>query len=217
MPSNVYAVKKPARVEVVPLPVQTTYKRVTVDTQVYNHNKPEVVAPVINCVITEESNGRKVHSPQGSIVQNGLDSNNEHRDQNMSDGERQIQNSQKLPESEELKSEERAAKVQSVPENGLKVHKLPDKGVRSPDSLLKTQNHISEIPPQNGPMIQHSQDVEFRNRNHPRSEENRVEPSATVPATEVLNEEEHPPSLMSKDKELITPTSWTGIYGNKYI
>ena len=225
VPSNVYAAKKPARVEVVPLPVQTTYKRVAVDTQVYNHKKPEVVAPVINYVITEESNGRKVHNPQGSIVQNGLDSqNNEHRAQNMSDGERKVQNSQKLPdisqkllpESEELKAEERVAKVQSLPENGLKVHKLPDKGVKSPDNLLKTQIHKSEIPPQNGPMIQHSQDDAFRNRNHPRSEENRVEPSATVPATEVLNKEEHPPSLTSKDKELITPNSWTGMINHKW-
>ena len=210
VPSNVYAVKKPARVEVIP-PAQN-YKRVTVDTQVYNHKKPDVAAPVINHMIAEENNGRNVHNPQGNIVQNGLDSqNNVHKVQKVSDSELKLSGSaQKLPESG-LKSQERPAKVQSLPENGLNVHKLPDEGVKlqsSPDRLVK--NHKSEVPPENGPMIQHSQDV-FRNQNYPRREEKRVEPvAATVAGAEVLNKEEHPLSLKSKNKELITPTSWTG-------
>ena len=214
VPSNVYAVKKPARVEMIP-PAQN-YKRVAVDTQVYNHKKPDVAAPVNNHMIAEENNGRNVLNPQRNIVQNGLDSqNNVHKVQKASDSELKFQklpdSAQKLPESG-LKSQERAAKVQSLPENGLNVHKLPDEGVKlqsSPDSLLK--NHKSEVPAENGPMIQHSQDIVFKNQNYPRREEKRVEPvAATVAAAEVLDEEEHPLSLKSKDKELITPTSWTG-------
>ena len=222
MPSNVYAVKKPVREEVVP-PVQN-YRRVAVDAHVYSHKKPEVAAPVSNHVITEENNGRNVHNPQGNVVQNGLDShNNVHGVQKVSDGEPKIQklpdSAQKLPESG-LKSQERAAKVQSLPENGLNVHKLPDKGEKlqsSPDNLLKKQNHKSEILPENGPMIQHSQDSALRVRNHQRREEKRVESDgATVTAAEVLNREEHPPSLTSKDKALITPTSWTGIKNSTF-
>ena len=229
MPSNVYAVKKPARVEVVPPPVQK-YKRIA---QVYSHEKPEVAAPVV----IEDSNGRNVHrNPQGNITQNGLDSQNNIRriEEKASSGEPKTQkvpdNAQKLedstqksPESTQkmlpdsnggLKSQERAAKVQSLPENGLNVHKLPDKLQASPaesDGLLKTQSNKSDSPPaENGPVIQHSQDNVIRAQNSlPRREEKEVEPVSTAG---ILNEEEHPPSLTNQpDKEIITPTSWTGI------
>ena len=251
VPSNVYATKKPARVEirggapgnearaeVVPTPAQN-YKRVMESVQVDNRKKPEaqVPTPVINhnIIVAEESNGRNLHhNRQGNIVQNGLDSQNTiHRVQKVADGELKCQklndSAQKLPEcaqklakSEGQKSQERAAKVQGLSENGLNVCKLQDKGAElqnSPDSLLELkthQNHKSrEIVPENGPMIQHSQDNVFRNRNYPtgirreeKREEKRVEPSATV---KILNEKEHPPSLTNKDKELITPNSWTGM------
>lgn len=232
VPSNVYAAKKPARVEVVPPPVQK-YKRIALDPQVYGHEKPEVAAPVI----TEDSNGRNLHhNPQRSITQNGLDSQNnirrieekassdEPKPQKLPDNAQKLEDStRKSPESTQkmlpdsnggLKSQERAAEVQSqsLPENGLNVHKLPDKLQNSPDDgLLKTQSHKSESPPaENGPMIQHSQDIVIKAQNSPtKREEKGVEP---VAATGVLNEEEHPSSLTSKpDKELITPTSWTGI------
>jgi hypothetical protein len=231
VPSNVYAAKKPARVDVVPAPVQK-YKRIAFDGQVCSNEKPEVAAPVINRVNTEDSNGRNVthRIPQGSITQNGLDSqNNIHRIEKASGGELKTQklpdnyqkledsaqkstdNAQKmLPENGGLKSQERAAKLSNLPENGLNVHKLPDKGQSSSDGLLKAQSHKSEIAPiENGPMIQHSQHTVFRSQNFPtKREEKGMEP---VAATEVLNEEEHPPSLTNKDKELIPPTSWTGI------
>ncbi len=234
VPSNVYASKKPVRVDVAPPPVQK-YKRIALDGQVCSHKKPEVVAPVINGVNTEDSNGRNVthRIPQRSIIQNGLDNqNNIHRVEKASGGELKTQklpdNSQKLedsaqkstdnaqkmlPENGGLKSQERAAKIPSLPENGLSVHKLPDKGVKlqsSQGGLLEPQSHKSEIAPvENGPMVQHSQDTVFRGQNSPtKREEKGVEP---VAATEVLNEEEHPPSLTNKDKELIPPTSWTGI------
>ena len=226
VPSNVYAVKKPARVEVVPPPPVQKYKRIA---QVYSHENPEVAAPVV----IEDSTGRNVHrNPQGNIAQNGLDSQNNIRriEEKASSGEPKTQkvpdNAQKLedstqksPESTQkmlpdsnggLKSQERAAKVQSLPENGLNVHKLSDKLQASPaaDGLLKTQSNKSESPPaENGPMIQHSQDIAQNSPN--RREEKEVEPVSTAG---VLNEEEHPPSLTNQpDKEIITPTSWTGI------
>lgn len=194
VPSNVYTVKKPARVEVPPAHSQK-------DALVHNHKKPEVAAPVSNHV-TEESN---VYRSQGS-VQNGLDKN-VHKVQKAPDALDSVQKAQ-------VKPPERVSNAQNLPENGLNVHKLPDKEVKLQNSsggLLKNQNHRNEKSPENGPTIQHSQDSVLRVRNHQRRDGERVDPIATVAAARVFNEEEHPPSPGSKNKELIAPTSWTGI------
>lgn len=206
VPSNVYAVKKPApRVEV---PPAQNHK----DTLVHNHKKPEVAGPVSNH-ITEESNGRNLYKSQGS-AQNGLDKN---VCKVPDSSEMKFQKSPDSVQKVQIKPPERVSNTQSLPENGLNVHKLPDKEVNlqnSADGLLKSRKHRSEKSPENGPIIQNSQDsVLPRVQNHQKEEK----PVATVTAPQVLNEEEHPPSPRSKDKELITPTSWTGKKLNKVM
>ena len=202
VPSNVYAVKKPAKVDILP-PVQNHIKA-EVDVPVHFHKKPEIAVPVSNH-ITEEHNGRNVRKYSQGNVSNSLDNvikipkvqGSELRCQKSPD------NVQKVPDIG-VKAPERVRKVHNLPENGLKMHKLQDMGVKAPDGVVKTK---SENFPENRPKIESSLDSALRVRNHQSKEEKGVEPVVPITTAGILNEEEHP---VTPGKEIITSTSWTG-------